>query len=279
LRHAVKITALALGLGFLFWWGWSGNFLFKRGALFSLSAREDYYALSAGSKDLGFARRTVSASGPERGFEVAEESAVELPIPGLSVTLRVRSVSRYGADGRLASAVFTLENPPGAEARAVVNEGAGTLECSVALGGLKREKSLPLPREGPILVSGVVPWLSRQSEAPLGRAMFARVLDLASLEFEEAQLTVTDDTAESVEVQVFRVAVQTRAGEAAEWVEGGGRILGVTLAGSGMALRLLEAEDAAARAKEALARPPEALPLDSLPEGALEMIDSLLPGA
>jgi hypothetical protein len=278
MRHAVKITLLVLGLGVLFWWGWSGNFIFKQGALFRLSPSESYYVFSLAGRDLGYTRRQIRSSGPEAGFSVLEESSISLPVPGISQKLRLSSVSTYRNDGRLASADVSFLNIPGAKATAEAREDGGEIDVSVAIGAIRRQKSLKLPAEGPVFVSGVVPWLSRQREAPLGKVLMLQLLDLSSLEFKDAELTVTDVTSESDELSVFKVAVKTQAGEASDWVDGNGVLQRQELSGVDSGLRLARSQEEADMAKAALAEPPAELPLDRVPEPAMRLLNQFLPG-
>ncbi|MDR1314148.1 MAG: hypothetical protein LBQ12_10760 [Deltaproteobacteria bacterium] len=269
MRHAVKLGFLALGLGFLFWWGWSGNFLFTPGSLFRLTTLSDYYVFSVGGSDMGFSRRDVEAGGPDQGFTVKEESLVRLALPGFggpapgagagearpggqeagsppppaAPELRLRSEASYGPDGRLRSAVFTVPGMDGASAEAKVADGQ--LDFTASLGTLSRKVSLKLPGEGPVLVSGVVPWLSRQREVPLGKVLFVRVFDPVNMEFETAQLTVEDDTEASQEVQVFKVSLMLPAGSTTEWLDANGRLLRQRMDRFQAGLDLLEEGDSA----------------------------------
>jgi hypothetical protein len=279
LRHAVKIVVIVLGLGVLFWWGWSGNFIFKQGALFRLNTMEDYYSFSLGNRNLGYTKRVVNAPGLESAFYIREESIITLPVPGLIDNILLRSESHYKPDGRLISTAMSLANLQGAEAKAIVNEKTGLLDCSFRFGDISRSKSIPLPKEGPILVSGVVPWLSRQSEVPLGKVLFVELLDFSKMEFEPSELTVTDETAESSEIQLFKVAIKTPAGEAAEWMDANGHMTRQDLSGLEMSLTLLLSQKEIDLAKESLDRELPPIPYDRIPNSLITLLEEYLPAS
>ncbi|MDR2612739.1 MAG: hypothetical protein LBG06_07925 [Deltaproteobacteria bacterium] len=225
MRHAVKLGFLAAGLGFLFWWGWAGNFIFTPGSLFRLTARSDYYVFTVGGRDMGFSRREVDAGAPDQGFSITEESLVRLALPlgAAGGELRLRSEASYGPDGRLREAEFTAPGIPGASARARVADGF--LDFTASFGSLSRKVSLKLPPEGPVLISGVVPWLSRQREIPLGKVLHVRVFDPVRMGFETARLTVEDFTEAADEVQVYKVELALPEGGTTEWLDANGRML------------------------------------------------------
>jgi hypothetical protein len=264
LRHAVKLGLLAAGLAFLFWWGWAGNFIFTPGSLFRLTDANDYYIFSVGGKGMGFSRRQVAAGAPDQGFTVAEDSLVRLALPGLGPAgappeLRLRSEASYEPDGRLRSASFTLPGLEGASAEARSN--GGFLDFTASMGTLSRKVSLKLPSEGPILISGVVPWLSRQREVPLGKVLHVSVFDPANMQFQSAQLTVEDDTPAADEVQVFKVTLTLPAGVTTEWLDANGRLLRQRVDSLEAGLELiLEGDPALAEAEAALSAPPPEVP-------------------
>ncbi|MDR1040088.1 MAG: hypothetical protein LBR80_07975 [Deltaproteobacteria bacterium] len=294
MRHTIKLGFLALGLSFLFWWGWAGNFLFTPGSLFRLTTLRDYYVFTVGGTDMGYTRREVEAGGPDQGFSITEDSLVRLALPGLvgALTrggaaspgtalhqdgaeaqggvasqdgaapqgvppeLRLRSEATYGPDGRLRSALFTVPGLEGASAEAKVSEGS--LDFTASLGSLSRKVSLKLPSDGPVLVSGVVPWLSRQREVPLGKVLYVRVFDPVNMDFETARLTVEDDTEASEEVQVFKVTLTMDAGSTTEWLDANGRLLRQRMDRFQAGLDLIgEGDSARAEAEGRLDSPPE----------------------
>jgi hypothetical protein len=166
--------------------------------------------------------------------------------------LRLRSEATYGPDGRLRSAVFTVPGLEGASAEARVADGF--LDFTASLGTLSRKVSLRLPGDGPVLVSGVVPWLSRQREVPLGKVMFVRVFDPVNMEFETARLLVEDDTEASEEIQVFKVSLTLPAGATTEWLDANGRLIRQRMDRLQAGLDLLgEGNPARARAERELA--------------------------
>jgi hypothetical protein len=286
-RHAVKLGALALGLAVLFWWGWSGNFVFRQGAVFRLLPSEDWYSVSAGGRELGYAHRVVRAGGPESGFTVDEQSALSLPIPGLPGPVRLDSKSAFEADGRLAWTSFTVPGLPGAFARVDSLPPTATLRVTVGFRGRQLTRDLPLPPEGPVLPSGVSPWLSRQKEAPMGKVMLVSLLSFSPLrlahadlafELERAELTVEEVTEGSDEIRVFKVTVRSASWESSEWVDANGRLLRQSVRGQPGGLTLLEAEGPRALAKAALAVPPPPIPLEGFPPGVLDAIADLMQG-
>ncbi|MDR3153124.1 MAG: hypothetical protein LBW85_02350 [Deltaproteobacteria bacterium] len=263
--HFVKLGFLAAALAFFFWWGWAGNFIFTPGSLFRLTSSTDRYVFSAGGKDMGYARRAVAAGAPDQGFSITEESLVRLSLPGLPQgELRLRSESSYGPDGRLREAEFTVPGLSGALARAQAADGF--LDFSLSLGTLSRKVTLKLPGDGPVLVSGVVPWLSRQREVPLGKVLYVRVFDPVNMGFETARLTVEDDTRASEEIRVFKVTLALPAGTTVEWLDANGRLLRQSVERFQAGLTRIPDNDAEAiaKAEDELSRAP------ALPEGSRE---------
>jgi hypothetical protein len=137
----------------------------------------------------------------------------------------------------------------GASAEAKVSDGF--LDFTASLGTLSRKVSLRLPGDGPVLVSGVVPWLSRQREVPLGKVLYVRVFDPVNMEFETAQLLVEDDTEASEEIQVFKVTMTLPAGSTSEWLDANGRLVRQRMDRFQAGLDLLESGDPARAAAEA----------------------------
>jgi hypothetical protein len=223
LGHVLKIGFLVLGMGFLFWWGWSGNFIFKPASPFSFTSSENYYLFSIGGKEMGYAKRVVTADKPETGMKIAEESLVNLNLPGLSGELRISSEVDYGPDGRPLKALFTLPGLSLAKAEAVIEKGF--LNFSINLGPLSRKIEKPVPKEGPVLISAVGPWLSRQSEVPLGKVLILRLFDPSRMEFVSGELTVMDVSDASDEIQIFLVRLELPGGAVSEWLDADGRLI------------------------------------------------------
>jgi hypothetical protein len=279
-RHFVKLGFLAVGLAFLFWWGWAGNFIFTPGSLFRLTTASDYYVFSVGGRGMGYSHREVEAGGPDQGFTIKEDSLVRLDIPGLAglmgggpapsapppaggapaasvPEIRLKSEASYGPDGRLRDATFTVPGLEGASAEARCSDGF--LDFTASLGSLSRKVSLKLPPEGPVLVSGVVPWLSRQREVPLGKVLYVRVFDPVNMEFETAQLMVEDDTEASEEVQVFKVTLTLPAGVTTEWLDANGRLVRQRMERFQAGLDIIRPGDrTAGTARAELGKPPSA---------------------
>ncbi|MDR2354362.1 MAG: hypothetical protein LBF22_14625 [Deltaproteobacteria bacterium] len=270
MRHVIKISLLVLGLGFLFWWGWWGNFIFNPGAIFKLSSGEEYYTVSMGGRELGFARRIVSADNPESGFTVMEESLIQAPLPAFSGEIRLRSEASYGPDGRLIAAVFTV---PGLENFAAIARVRGNfLDYELSFGATKRLKTVALPREGPILVSGIIPWLSRQREAPLGKVLLVSVFDPVASRFQTGELTIEDTTEASEEIQMFKVSLTLPAGETNDWLDASGRLIRQRQAKMDAGLDLLAPGPKQEEAKTALEK--EVVPI-TLPPRVLEFLPSI----
>jgi hypothetical protein len=142
---------------------------------------------------------------------------------------------------------------------------------------MRREKRLPLPPEGPVLVSGVVPWLSRQREVPLGKVLLVSLLDFSSMEFRQAELTVTDDTAESSEVQLYKVLIRTPGGDATEWLDANGHVTRQSIQSLQVDLLLMATQEEIGEARAALSAPVAKIPMEALPESLLERISEYLP--
>ena len=223
LGHALKLGFLILGLCFLFWWGWSGNFIFNPASPFHFVSSEDYYVFTVGGKGMGYARRKVEADKPEIGMKITEESLVDLPLPGFSGRLMLRSEAEYGPDGRPLRASFTVPGLSMARAEATLRSGFLTFE--VKLGPISRKIEKPVPSEGPILVSAVGPWLSRQGEVPLGKVLILRLFDPTRLDFVSAELTVTDVSDPADEIQIFLVSLKLPGGATSEWLDANGRLV------------------------------------------------------
>jgi hypothetical protein len=223
LGHVWKIGFLVLGAAFLFWWGWSGNFIFKPASPFSFLSSENYYLFSIGGKEMGYAKRVVSADKPETGMKIVEESLVDLKLPGFSGELRINSEVDYGPDGRPLKALFTLPGLSLAKAEAVIEKGF--LNFTVNVGPISRKIEKPVPKEGPVLISAVGPWLSRQSEVPLGKVLILRLFDPTRMDFVSGELTVTDVSDASDEIQIFLINLELPGGSVSEWLDAEGRLI------------------------------------------------------
>ncbi|MDR2460096.1 MAG: hypothetical protein LBE38_04845 [Deltaproteobacteria bacterium] len=219
--NIIKLALLLGGLFFLFWWGWSGNFIFNPSSLFTLTPSDDYYVFKVGGNDMGFSHRVVEAPSNDGSLKITEDSLINLNLAGLSYNLRVRSNMSFGPDGRPISAEFTI--PGFSLAKAEAKLEGGNLNFKASLGPLQREVNLPAPPEGPVLISGVVPWLSHQ-EIPLGKVLLVSIFDPMNMRFTTGELMVTDDSRASDEVQVFKVTIKVQGTETTEWLDATGRL-------------------------------------------------------
>ena len=249
----VKLAILAPALAFLAWWGWSGNFSVNSPSLFTLHDQEAFYSLEAGHTSLGFARRAVKEDHKAGLTAISEESVLKVSFAGQPLALKTVSETVFGADGRPVSAVFSLPfGNLGGEARAVV-EGQD-LVCRITAAGQTHEARVPLPPAGPVLVSGVVPWLAHQRNVPMGRPIGLSLLDPLSMEFKPADLTVEDVTEMSDELGVYKLTLRFMGGENVEWINAEGRLIRQLNTGLGIGLTVLnEAQFEVARTELAKA--------------------------
>jgi hypothetical protein len=246
---AVKLAILAPALAFLAWWGWSGNFSVNSPSLFTLHDQEAFYALQAGQTSLGYAHRAVKED-PQSGLTtLSEESVLKVSFAGQPLTLKTVSETVFGADGRPVSAVFSLPfGNLGGEARAVV-EGQ-ELVCRITVSGQTHEARAALPPAGPVLVSGVVPWLAHQRNVPMGRPIGLSLLDPLSMEFKPANLIVENVTEMSDEREIYKLTLRFMGGENAEWINSEGRLIRQLNPGLGIGLNVLgESQFEVARAE------------------------------
>jgi hypothetical protein len=272
MKHAFKIGFLLVGLGFLFWWGWSGNFIFNPESPFRYNSSDNYYLFSIGGKNIGYARRVVEADTPDAGMKIIEDSLINLDIPGLSGDIRLRSEVLYGPDGRPLEASFTVPGFSLAKAEAKIDKGF--LDFTVNLGPLSRKIEKPIPKDGPILISAVGPWLSRQSEVPLGKVLFMRLFDPTKMEFVSAELIINDVSEASDEIQLFQISLSFPGGVSNEWVDANGILVKQRLANIEAGLDIIEQEDPTiATAEQSLQQEPS-----DLMEGLALKIPEMLPG-
>jgi hypothetical protein len=251
-RHALKLALLIPGLAFLAWWGWSGNFAFNHGDLYRLADQERYYRLHLGAQPIGWAKREVSTDPDGGDVSVSEETILELSLGPGGLRIKTRSRTVFDSRGRLVSAEFKV--PLGeSTVSASASAARGRLLCRLALGSSEREASLELPSDGPVVVSGVVPWLSHQRDLPLGRPLEVELLDPVSQQFQPATLTIEDDTAQSEEIQTRKLTLRFMSAESVEWVDSGGLLVRQLNPALDAGLSLVEGEEAIEEAKAALA--------------------------
>ncbi|MDR2350661.1 MAG: hypothetical protein LBF41_08615 [Deltaproteobacteria bacterium] len=271
MRHAVKIIFLISGLGFLFWWGWSGNFVYNPESPFRFSTSDNYYVFSFGGKGMGYSRRVVEADKPDAGMRVKEDSLVNLKIPGFDGDLRLRSNVLYGPDGRPLEAEFSVPGLAFAKAEAKVDRGF--LYFNVNLGPLSRRIEKAVPKEGPLLVSAVAPWLSRQREVVLGKVLVLRLFDPVKMDFVRAELLIDDVSEPSDEIRVFEITLTLPGGVSKERLDANGILLRQRMGNLDAGLDLIQPEDPAREtAAETLAAEP-----GDLTGSATERLAAFLP--
>ncbi|MDR1656829.1 MAG: hypothetical protein LBT47_04630 [Deltaproteobacteria bacterium] len=254
LRHVIKLSLLGPGLAFLIWWGWSGNFAFNYGDLFWLAEQETFYRLYVGGRASGWARRTISKEPDSGNMEITEQSLLDLKIGEMALGLKTESKTVFSSRGRLISASFSV--PLGdqtASAEAVVDRDR--LVSRLSFGKNLREASFPVPPNGPLVVSGIVPWLGHQRDMPLGRALGVELFDPVSMSFKSGQLTIEEDTAQSEEIQTFKLTLKFMSAESTEWVDSNGQRLRQYNQGLDTELVLVQDPSFVDQAKEALAGP------------------------
>ncbi|MDR3204789.1 MAG: hypothetical protein LBV23_08605 [Deltaproteobacteria bacterium] len=224
LRHGVKLVLLFSGLAFLFWWGWAGHFAFDKGTFLRLLPQEDLYRLELGNKVIGHSLRIITL-GPDAGrFNVEERTLITITLAMAPQIVKMISKSSYDDQGRLIEAEIALPFAQGS-AKASAKVIGDKVKCSLSFNQKERNLELALPKEGPVVASGLIPWLSHQNQLPLGRPLTLSLLDLSTISFSQAQLIVEDVTEESDEVQRYKLTLNFKSSESQEWIEANGRIL------------------------------------------------------
>jgi hypothetical protein len=255
MRHFVKIPILVLGLAFLLWWGWSGNFAFDSGALFRITEMETFYQLQLASNPMGWAKRSVTKGPAEGLMTISEETLLKLNVLDEEQYVRTFSKTVFDDRGRLVSADFTV--PLGAvSASATAKVEAQRLKCSITLGEKVKEIDISAPDSGPLLVSGVIPWLGHQRDVPIGRPLGLTLYDPVGMEFKPAELTIEDVTEAASEVQSFKLTLKFLSSESVEWIESDGRLTRQLNPALEAGLSLLYTENEIEKAKIALDNAP-----------------------
>ena len=259
-RHVVKLSLLLPGLAFLAWWGWSGNFAFNQGDFYRLADQERFFQLFLGESPMGWARREVATDPGGDQVAISEETLINLPFGEETLSVKTFSTTRFDNRGRLVSAEFNIPlGDSSAVATAVVR--GGSLYCKLVFGDESRDASIELPERGPVVVSGLVPWLGHQRELPLGRPLELSILDPVAMAFKPASLTIEDDTAESEEVQTWKLTLKFMSAESVEWVDSDGLLVGqYNPALDATFLLVGDSEEAVKQAREALSAPATPLP-------------------
>ncbi|MDR2387283.1 MAG: hypothetical protein LBE80_06840 [Deltaproteobacteria bacterium] len=223
-RNLIKLFILIPALLFLVWWGWSGNFAFNRASLFTLFDQESFYTMEVGRSSMGLARRTVKLDPKNNLTTLSEASVLNLTFSGLPIKIKTESEIVFDQEGRLVSADFSLPmGPLSGQAQATVD--GQTLKMELSLAGKTHAAQAPMPPTGPVLVSGLIPWLAHQRNIPMGRPIGLSLLDPLSMTFKPAQLTIEDVTEMVDELQVFKVSLTFMGSENSEWIDSQGKLL------------------------------------------------------
>jgi hypothetical protein len=251
MRHFVKLPLLLIGLGFLFWWGWSGSFSLNSGALFTINNMETFYRLELGNKPMGWAKRKVF-DGPAEGLvTILEESLLKLTLMGSEQNIRTISETVFDERGRLISADFTV--PLGSlSAGASAKVESDRLFSTVSFGEQSRTVDLSVPDNGPLLVSALLPWLGHQRDLPLGRPLGVTLFDPLSSEFKSAQLIIEDASSIDSEIQTFKLTLKFLSSENVMWIDADGRLVKQLNASLQAGLSLLYDEQQISQARKAL---------------------------
>jgi hypothetical protein len=259
LRHLVKLALLLPGLAFLLWWGWSGNFASSPGDLYRLADQQHYYRLLLGGRPMGWARRVVMTDPDTSNLTMIEATLIDLAIGAETLQFKTYSRTVFDDRGRLLSADLVV---PLGDVSAVVTAIAarGELKCRISLGERYKDLVVPMPPAGPVVVSGVVPWLGHQRNLPVGRPLGLELLDPSTLEFKPAQLTIEDDTAQSEEIQTWKMTLRFQSVVTIEWVDSTGLMVGQYNPSLEARLVMIQDEAEAAEAAAAIARPIQAPP-------------------
>ncbi|MDR2300490.1 MAG: hypothetical protein LBF38_00345 [Deltaproteobacteria bacterium] len=264
-RNLVKLFILIPSALFLIWWGWSGNFAFNRASLFTLFDQESFFTMEVGRSSMGFARRTIKVDPRDNLTSLSEASVLNLTFSGLPLKIKTESDIVFDQDGRLVSAVFSLPmGPVSGQAKATV-EGQ-TIKMELTMAGTTHVAEAPMPPTGPVLVSGLIPWLAHQRNIPMGRPIGLSLLDPISMTFKPGQLTVEDVTEMDDELQVFKITLVFMGGESSEWINSQGKLLrqfNPNLEIGLIAVRDREVETVRSQIEKALSEPV------SIPEGPL----------
>jgi hypothetical protein len=280
-KHAIKIAILAVGLGVLIWWGWVGNYSFKSGSFYPFGPREDYYALVAGQKKLGYARWKTTLDEKTHNLALTEDSVIKLSVLVAEGEVRCQSQAVFSPSGAILSSRLVIGLGSGEKplAEAVGQIQDGRLAYKISVGSHVREASKPLPADGPFLISGVVPWLAHQRDLPLGRPIFFSLFDPSRLEFRPASLTVIDVTGQAEETKLYKLALFLDPAQTEIWVSQSGRVIAQKASGVDFGLEAIDDSNERAAAQKALDSPPKPGFLGRVPRVLLDMIVSQGVGA
>ncbi|MDR1578088.1 MAG: hypothetical protein LBT86_07675 [Deltaproteobacteria bacterium] len=273
-KHLIKLAILIPGLAILIWWGWVGNFSFQSDSFYPFGPREDYYSLVAGKKQLGFARRLVTLDAQTKNTTLSEDSLINLNVVIAEGEIRCRSTAVFNSSGGLLSSKLTIDLGQGGKPLADVagRIEAGELKYRFQIGERVREVTKPIPETGPILLSGLIPWLARQRELPLGRPIFFSLFDPAKLDFRPASLTIIEVTNQAEEKKVYKLALLLDPDQTEIWINADGQVLSQKASGLEFGLDVLTNPRLTEQAKAALDAPPKPTLLQHIPQAFLDMI-------
>jgi hypothetical protein len=235
----------------------------------------------AGQKSLGFARRLVAQEPNSKNFVMTEDSVINLSILVAEGEVRCESKAVYSPNGAILSSRLTIGLGGGEKPLAeVVGEiKDGTLKYAIDVADRHKEVAKPLPDEGPVLASGVVPWLAHQRDLPLGRPIFFSLFDPSRLEFRPASLTIVDVTAQAEEKKVYKLGLYLDPAQTEIWVDADGRVISQKASGVEFGLEAINVPSQLEAAKKALSSPPKPGIFTRVPRVLLDMIVSQGVGA
>ncbi|MDR1395880.1 MAG: hypothetical protein LBK52_06910 [Deltaproteobacteria bacterium] len=275
-KHLIKMAILIPGLAFLIWWGWIGNFSFKSDSFYPFGPLEDYYNLAAGQKSLGFARRAVTVEEGTKNLVLTEDALIQFQLAIIEGEIRPHAEAVFSPGGTILRSRLTIALGPGEKPLADIESRIenGVLDYRFSLGTLSRVIQKQIPEEGPILISGLIPWLAHQRELPLGRPIFFNIFDPARLEFRPASLTIIDVTAQSEEKKVYKLALFVDPYQTEIWINADGHLVSQRASGLDIGPDLITQPDFLAQAKAKLDSPYKPGIFDHIPKNFLESIIS-----
>ncbi|MDR1608140.1 MAG: hypothetical protein LBT38_07000 [Deltaproteobacteria bacterium] len=273
-KHLIKLAILLPGLAILVWWGWVGNFSFSSGSFYPFEPRQDYYALVAGQKTLGFSKRLVTLDQNTKNLTLTEDTVINLSLLITEGEIRCRSTAVFSSSGPLLSSRLTIDlladGKPLADVTSSIKDGQ--LHYRFQIGQNIREITKPIPESGPILISGLIPWLARQRDLPLGRPIFFSLFDPSKLEFRPASLTIIDVSSQAAEKKVYKLALFMDPDQTDIWVQADGQVISQKATGLKFGIDVLTDPNRQKEAQLALAAPPKPGILKHVPRALLDMI-------
>jgi hypothetical protein len=273
-KHLIKLVILIPGLVFLIWWGWAGNFSFKSGSFYPFGPQEDYYRIVAGQNNLGFAKRQVSAVEGTKNLVLTEDFLLNINLAITKGEIRPNSKAVFAPNGSLLESYLTVSLDPAKKPQVLVESRIidGQLNYKHDIFGSVKELKLPVPEVGPVLISGVIPWLAHQSDLPLGRPIFFNIFDPARLDFRPASLTIVDVTAQDVEKKIYKLGLYIDPMLTEFWIDADGHLMTLRAGGMEAGLDRLSSPASIEAAMAAMAAPPQPGLLNNIPQVFLDLI-------